>query len=804
MRFVLPVAAAALMFTVAVGARQGDVRAASQATQSAPSAHNGMVERYCVTCHNDRLQTAGLSLQGRDLARIIEDKAVWERVARKVRTGAMPPSGAPRPDEVTLNGFVVSIESALDRAAAANPNPGRPLVHRLNRVEYANAVRDLLALDIDPAALLPPDELSSGFDNIADALGVSSTLLERYLAAADRISALAVGDMSLPPSGDSWGTRGDSHQTDHVEGLPLGTRGGLLVTKHFPLDAEYVFSAKLYRTNNSLTRGLAAPHDLEFTVDGQRVFFHTVGGAEDWASLLANPSYADAVDARLRVRVAVKAGTHAIGVTFVEKSAARGVTVLKPLRSPVDTVDSDGIPRIDSVHVAGPFNPTSAGETASRARIFTCRPASTADERRCAASIVSAIARRAYRRPVTATDVEQHMAFFDMGRSRRNSFDAGIQLALRRILVEPAFLFRVERDPDNVRANAAYRVSDLELASRLSFFLWSSIPDEELLRVAANRQLRNPAVYAAQVRRMLADGRAEALVTNFAGQWLQLRNLQRSTPDLMSYPEFDDGLRQGFRRETELLFTSLLRENRSVLELLTADYTFVNERLARHYGIPGVTGSRFRRVAVANEARRGLLGHGSMLLVTSHPNRTSPVKRGKWILENLMGSPPPPPPANVPPLDETKDPARPLTMKERMEEHRRNPTCANCHRLMDPIGLAMENFDGVGAWRDRDSGVRIDAGTQLADGTSVNGVVALRQALLRRPEVFVRTLTENLLTYALGRALWADDMPTVRAIMRNTAAQQYRFQDLVEAIVTSAPFQMRLKAGAENARVAAR
>ena len=802
-RFGVAVALVVVALSAAVAARQGSAPARPapvQAPPAAPATYNAMVERYCVTCHNERLQTAGLSLEGHDLARVVADRDVWERVARKLRTGAMPPNGAPRPEETVLNGFVASIETTLDRAAVARPNPGRPLLHRLNRVEYANAVRDLLALDVDPAALLPPDELSSGFDNIADALGVSSTLLERYLTAADRISAMAVGDMEMAPGGDSWATRADSHQLDQVEGLPLGTRGGMLVTKHFPLDAEYTISARLYRTNNSFTRGLSAAHEVEFTIDGERVFLHTVGGTEDWTNLLANPGYADSVDARLQARITVKAGTHAVGITFLEKTAARGVTVLKPLRSPVDTVDSEGIPRIDSVNIAGPFNPSSPGDTASRRRIFTCTPDAAgsagpglqAAERRCATTIVSTIARRAYRRPVTAADVDALMAFYDMGRAKKG-FDGGVQLALRRILVDPAFLFRAERDPETVRAGAAFRVSDLELASRLSFFLWSSIPDEELLRVATNRQLREPAVYAAQVKRMLADPKADALVTNFGGQWLQLRNLQRSAPDLMAYPEFDDGLRQGFRRETELLLTSLLRENRSVMELLTADYTFVNERLARHYGIAGVTGSRFRRVAVTSEARRGLLGHGSMLLVTSHPNRTSPVKRGKWILENLMGSPPPPPPANVPPLDETHDPARPLTMKERMEEHRRNPTCANCHRLMDPIGLAMENFDGIGAWRERESGVRIDAATQLADGSAITGVVALRQALLRRPDVFVRTMTENLLTYALGRALSPDDMPAVRAIMRDAARQDYRFQALVQGIVNSTPFQMRLK-----------
>jgi mono/diheme cytochrome c family protein len=776
-----------------------------------PESNRALIDRYCIACHNERQMIAGLTLENRDLTQVARDKELWEKVTKKMRTGAMPPAGMPRPDQPTLDRFVASLETTLDRAAAARPNPGRPMLHRLNRVEYANAIRDLLALEIDPVALLPADELSAGFDNIADALGVSSTLLERYLVAADRISATAVGDVQMAPGGDSWGTRADSHQMDHIDGLPLGTRGGLLIRKTFPLDAEYVISAKLYRTNSSFTRGLSAAHDLEFTVDGERVFINTVGGPEDWANLLANPSFSDTLDNRLQARVPVKAGTHTIGVTFVEKTAARNVTVLKPLRSPVDTVDTDGIPRIDSVNIAGPFNPTGPGDTPSRRRIFTCRPtapgaagAATGEERRCATTIVTNLARRAFRRPVTTREVDHVLSYFDMGRAKNGSFDAGVQLALRRILADPAFLFRAERDPESVRSGAAYRVSDLELASRLSFFLWSSIPDDDLLRVATNQQLRNADVYAAQVKRMLADPRADALVTNFAGQWLQLRNLQRSTPDLMAYPEFDDGLRQGFRRETELLFTSLMREDRSVLELLTADYTFVNERLARHYGIPGVAGSRFRRVSIPNEERRGLLGHGSMLLVTSHANRTSPVKRGKWILENLMGSPPPPPPPNVPPLDESNNPARPQTMKERMAQHRANPTCANCHRLMDPIGLAMENFDGIGAWRARDSGVRIDTSTQLADGTSVNGIVELRQALLRRPEVFVRTLTENLLTYALGRALSADDMPVVRAILRDAARQNYRFSSLVQGIVTSAPFQMRLKASEDEERVAVR
>jgi hypothetical protein len=619
-------------------------------------------------------------------------------------------------------------------------------------------------------------------------------LLERYLAAADTVSALAVGDTTMSAGSEAFVARGDSHQLDHLEGLPLGTRGGLLIRRTFPVDGEYAISAKLYRTNNGFTRGLSSPHDVEFTVDGERVFVHTIGGTEDWATLLANPASADSFDARLKARVPVKAGPRTIGVTFVAKTAARNVTIYRPLRGPVDSVDSDGVPKIDSVLIAGPFNITGPGDTPSRRRIFTCRPASRADERSCATTIVSALARRAFRRPVGQADVRQLLTFYDKGRATRGTFDGGVQLALRRILADPAFLFRAERDPAGTAPGAVYRVTDVELASRLSFFLWSSIPDDTLLQLAESRRLRDPGVFAGQVRRMLADPKAEALVDNFAGQWLQLRNLARVSPDPMEFPDFDDNLRQAFRRETELLFETIMREDRSVLALLTADYTFVNERLARHYGVPNVTGSRFRRVTVDNPARRGLLGHGSILAITSHPNRTSPVKRGKWILENLLGSPPPPPPPVVPPLDESQNRAKPRTMKERMEEHRRNPTCANCHRLMDPIGLAMENFDGIGAWRVRDSGVRIDPATQLADGTAVNGVVELRAMLLGKSDIVVRTMTENLMTYALGRTLTADDMPAVRAVMRGAADGQYRFSSLVAGIAASAPFQMRIRA----------
>jgi len=742
------------------------------------------------------MKTGGLSLQGHDLGAVAQDAELWEKVVRKLSNGQMPPLGAPKPDAATTGQFVTTLTTTLDRAAARRPNPGHPMIHRLNRSEYANAVRDLLRLNVDVTALLPADELSSGFDNIADALGVSPLLIERYLAAADRVAATAVGDREIVAGSDTFVPRGDTQQLDHIEGLPLGTRGGLLIKQTFPLDATYVISAKLYQTNNGFTRGLAAAHDLEFSVDGERVFLNTVGGPEDFANLMANPAYAEAVDKRLTARVPIKAGAHVVGVTFVRKTGALNVSVYKPLQAPVDTVDSDGAPKLDSVTIRGPFDVTGPGDTASRRQIFSCRPSTQNDERACASVIATTLARRAFRRPVSTEDVARLMKYYDLGRVKAGGFESGVQMVVRRILSDPEFLFRVERDPVNVPVGTPYKVGDLELASRLSFFLWSSIPDDTLLRLATQKQLHDPTVFAAQVKRMLADPKADALVSNFAGQWLQLRNLQRSSPDLMEFPDFDDGLRQGFRQETEMFFASLLRDNRSVLELLTADYTFVNERLARHYGMPGVAGSAFRRVTVTDESRRGLLGQGSMLLVTSHPNRTSPVKRGKWILENLLGAPPPPPPPNVPPLVETKDADHPMTMKERMEEHRRNPVCANCHRLMDPIGLALENYDGIGAARVRDHGVKIDASTQLADGTSVDGVNQLRQAILKRSDIFVRTFTENLLTYAVGRGLGGEDMPAVRTILRNTAPQHYRMEDIVQAIVTSTPFQMRIKPAA--------
>jgi len=749
-----------------------------------------VLDRYCVGCHNDRARTAGLSLQAADLSRVAANAEVWEKVIRKVASGAMPPAGLPRPDAASAAGVVAFLSNTLDRAAAARPDPGRPLLHRLNRAEYGNAIRDLLALEVDAATLLPPDDASHGFDNVADTLNVSPVLLERYLAAAGKISALAVGDPDTPVDGATYLSRPDSHQLDHVEGLPDGTRGGLRIVRTFPLDGEYEISARLYRTNGGFIRGLVYPHEVEFSIDGERVFLETVGTRADYEAILANPASANSIDDRLKARVRVKAGPRVIGVTFLDRTSAVNPILLRPLRGAGDPVDADGVPRIDSVLVSGPYNPTGPGDTPSRARIFTCTPTAARDEAACARTIVSTIARRAFRRPVTDTELSGLLTFYTMGRERRGTFEGGIQLALRRILADPAFIFRTEHDPDNVAPGAPYRLSDLELASRLAFFLWSSLPDEELLSVAERGRLRRPGELGRQVRRMLADERADALTSNFAGQWLQLRNLNAVSPDPTEFPDFDDPLRQAFRRETELLFDHVMRTNRSVNELLTADYTFVNERLAKHYGIPGVYGSRFRRVAVPSEARRGLLGHGSILTVTSYPNRTSPVKRGKWILENVIGSPPPPPPPNVPALP-PRSGAAPRSMREQMEAHRANPTCATCHRLMDPLGFALENFDAVGAWRARDGRLPIDASAQLADGTAVGGVEDLRKVLLARPEAFAQTVTENLLVYAVGRGLRAADMPAVRAILRDARASEYQFSALVAGVVESVPFQMR-------------
>jgi hypothetical protein len=774
------------------------------------------IDRYCVGCHNGRLRTAGLALDSLQLGTVPARADVWENVVRKLRADAMPPAGAPRPDRVTTDRLRTWLEARLDAGAAARPNPGRPLLHRLNRVEYANAIRDLLALDVDTASLLPPDDSSYGFDNIADVLGVSPVLLERYLDAANRVSALAVGDTDRAPGTDTYRARQDLSQDQHIEGLPLGTVGGMSVGHTFPLDAEYVLQVKLFRTNLNAARGLESPHQLEMTVDGERVFFDTVGGDADVTAIFQNPTKAsDAIDDRLKTRVRIKAGPRSVGASFV-RDMAEGTRRLQPfLRSSADTFDVSGRPHISVLTIAGPFDPTGPGDTPSRRRIFTCRPSTSLgaalrppkgpstslgtardDSGACARQIIGTLARRAFRRPVSNADIEPLIRFYDQGR-RERGFEHGVQVALERILASPEFVFRAEPDPPGAAAGSVYQLGDVPLASRLSFFLWSSIPDDELLALAAERTLTRKETIERQVRRMLADPKSRALVTNFAGQWLQLRNLNGVQPNSNEFPDFDDNLRRAFRRETELLFETVMRDDRSVLDLVNADYTFVNERLARHYDMPGVYGSHFRRVAVTDAARRGILGHGSVLTVTSHADRTSPVLRGKWILESLIGVPPPPPPGDVPPLQEEGEGAPARTLRERMERHRTSPACAGCHRLMDPVGFALENFDAVGAWRTTDAGKPINASGQLVDGTIVDGVTALREALLGRPEVFATTVTEKLLTYALGRGLQASDMPAVRAIVRAAARDDYRWSSIVLGIATSVPFRMRIVAAEE-------
>jgi hypothetical protein len=766
------------------------------------------INQYCVTCHNQRARTAGLALDTFDLARIPSDSEIWERVVRKVRVGMMPPQGASKPDDAGRSGFVSWLTATLDEGARAHPNPGRPLLHRLNRAEYGNAIRDLLALDVDPSTLLPPDDSAYGFDNVGDVLGVSPVLLERYMDAAGKVSSLAVGDPDTAPASETFRIRQDASQDVHIEGLPIGTVGGILAKTTLPLDGDYLLTVRMFRTNLGVMRGLEHDHEIEYTVDGQRVHTFKMGGEADFKANLVNMTkLGDDVDERGRVRVHLKAGPHVIGAAFVERTQAPNPTRLQPfVRSSTDTRDTSGFPHFDSFTVTGPFDATGPGDTASRRRIFVCRPATPAGEEPCARKIVATLARRAYRGDVSDGDIERLLQFYRTGRAKGN-FERGIQSALQRILTSPKFAFHIEGDRAGATPGTVYQISDLELASRLSFFLWSSIPDDQLLDLARRGRLRTAAVLEQQVRRMLADPKSQAVVTNFAGQWLYLRNLRNMQPNSAEFPDFDDNLRQAFEQEASLFFGSVMHEDRSVLDLMTADYTFVNERLARHYKIADVYGSQFRRVTLTDDARKGLLGKGAVLMVTSHTDRTSPVVRGKWILDNLLGAPPPPPPTNlvIPPLkeDAQREGGKILTMRERMEEHRSNPVCASCHRIMDPIGLSMENFDAIGAYRTRDGdqvakmGTPIDASGQLLDGTKVDGVITLRQALLRQPEIFVGTMVEKLMIYALGRGLSASDMPAVRTIVRESAASNYRFSSLVMGIVRSTPFQKRVTPSAD-------
>ena len=762
------------------------------------SAPRDVIATYCTSCHNQRLKTAGLTLDSINVDDVAGSAEIWEKVVRKVRGGLMPPAGARQPDAPTRDAFVTSIEAELDRAWAAHPNPGRPLLRRLNRAEYANAVRDLVALDVDVAALLPPDDSAYGFDNISDALNVSPSLQERYLAAAEKIGELAIGDPEAGTLSDTYHVRGDVSQNQHLDGMPLGTLGGTRVTHFFPRDGEYVIQTRLFRTNFDNPRGIEYPHEFELTLDGERVHHATIGGAADLSAAFALPKEtADAIDERLAVRIRVRAGPHDVVAAFIGSAPTMDATKLRPfLKSAFDTLDWTGRPHVRTVTVTGPFNATGPGDTPARRRIFTCRPAGSSNEESCARQIVATLARRAFRAPVNETDMQPLLAFYRSGR-QEGSFDLGIERALQLILASPKFVFRAERDPAELKPGSVHRVSDVELASRLSFFLWSSIPDDELLAEANAGRLKDPSVLERQTRRMLADPKAQALVSNFAGQWLHLRNLRNAQPHADDFPDFDDNLRHAFQRETELLFESVMREDRSVVDLLRADYTFVNERLARHYGIPNVYGSQFRRVPVTDDARKGLLGHGSLLTLTSHATRTSPVLRGKFVLENILGTPPPPPPPDVPTLKENEKGQKPKTVREQMAEHRANPTCASCHKIMDPIGFALDNFDAVGAWRTEDAGAPIDASGELTDGTRIDGVVSLRKAILARPDLFAGTMTEKLLVYALGRGLDDHDMPVVRAILRTAAAHDYRFSSLILGVVGSVPFQMRMKMEAQ-------
>jgi hypothetical protein len=735
---------------------------------------------------------AGLAIDRLSTAKVQQNPAAWEKVVRKLRTGTMPPAGSPRPAPEVYDATASWLEAELDRTA--RPNPGRPALRRLNRAEYGNAIRDLLDLHVDVESLLLPDDAAFGFDNIGDLLDVSPSLLERYLTAADRVSALAVGDPATPAGSQTYRARGDQSQNIDRAGMPLGTVGGLRANYNFPLSGEYEFRVELLRTNLDGIRGLEHPHQLEITVDGERLLLETVGGDVEAGRTGTIAEKSDATDARLRVRSPIKAGPHEVAATFVRK-IGEGTNRLRPFdRSNADTYDITGRPHVETLTVLGPFLPIGSGDTPSRRRIFICKPDNSSpsrDEESCARRILSTLAQRAYRRPVTAADLELLLPFYREGR-QKGTFETGIQLALRRLLASPTFVFRAEAEPRN-RDGA--RISDIELATRLSFFLWSSIPDDTLIDLASRDRLHLPAVLEEQIRRMLADPRSDAMVENFAGQWLHLRNLEGIHPNTDEFPDFDNDLRLAFRREAELFFASVLREDRNVMDLLTADYTFVNERLARHYGIPQVYGSRFRRVTLGPEleARRGLLGKGGVLMSTSRADRTSPVLRGKWILENLIGTAPPPPPANVPPLD-----ARPgvatRTIRERMAAHRA-PGCVSCHQLIDPLGFALEGFDAVGAWRTHEAGAPVDASSRLADGRAVNGVGELRAALTARPDAFVQTLTEKLLIYALGRGLQDYDMPVVRAIVRDAKARNYSFNAIVLGIVRSVPFQMRAETG---------
>jgi Protein of unknown function (DUF1592)/Protein of unknown function (DUF1588)/Protein of unknown function (DUF1587)/Protein of unknown function (DUF1585)/Protein of unknown function (DUF1595) len=801
------VAGTVLLRASAAPTENSAASAASAATATA-TAHGGTFDQnsvwrtwkiYCDTCHFGPKARAGLNLEALDLANLDDQGVIWEKLLRKLRNREMPPAGMPRPDAATYEALIKSIEAERDRVAQVRPNPGHPTLHRLNRTEYANVIRDLLAVEVDVGELLPADDTGYGFDNIGDVLQVSPLLMERYLSAAGKISRLAVGDPTLPVSYQTYTVSHGLNQVDRMsEDMPIGSRGGTAVRHRFPVDGEYEISVGLQRGRADDFLGMGQERKLDLRLDDQRLGLFTIAaskGAQVGSGYNAFGTGNDP-DAHLKVRLPVKAGTRTLVATFVKDTVVSEDILPKRYR---DGNDKDFFEGVGSISVVGPYDVQGPGATESRDRIFLCHPAAPAEELPCAEKIITNLAHRAYRRPIVADDLPQLLALYRQG-AESGGFEQGVRLALQTILVSPEFIFRMEFDPPNAAPGSVHRVSDVELASRLSFFLWSSIPDDELLAVAERGGLSDPSVMGAQVRRMLADPRSQALVKNFVGQWLFLRNIAKIQPDSAAFPNFDDNLRQALEQETELLVESTLREDRSVADLLNTDYTFVNQRLAEHYGMKGIYGNEFRRVAVTDPNRQGLLGQASIMTVTSYPNRTAPTIRGKWVLEQLLGTPPPPPPPNVPALKDDGS-TKTLTMRQRMEEHRASPQCAVCHRLMDPLGFALENFDGIGRWRDsagEEGTGQIDASGVLPDGTEFNGPAGLREILVAKRDMFVETFTERLLTYALGRGVEQYDAPIIRRIVREASADDQRWSSIILGIVNSNPFQMRRVSDGNN------
>lgn len=763
------------------------------------------IDKYCINCHNTKAPQPAASpvdLEKANLDDVLKDAEMWERVLRKLSVRAMPPQNMPRPQETEYVAFTTAIANSLDKAWAAKGTlPGRFVVHRLNRSEYGNAIRDLFALDLDVTTLLPSDDADFGFDNIAASLKTSPMLLDRYVTAAQRISTYVVGNPKALPGTTEYSINREVSQSGYVEGLPLGTRGGTVVKHIFPADGEYKLAARLFRGVEEGYVGVEGndmPHTFVITIDGEEVFSTTIGGPKDHeeqGKSLTNMK--PVIDDRMTGRVKVTAGPHDVGFTWRERPTERQDVWQPALRDSQEIHMVGGEPKIRTATIEGPYNVTGVSSSPSRERVFICKPATAAEETACATKILTNLTRKAFRRAVTTADVQPPLDFYTQARKNGETFDAGIRAGLARILSSTSFIYRMENDAPGVKPGSAHKISDVELASRLSFFLWSSIPDEKLLNLATAGQLRQPGVLAAQVKRMINDERSDALVSNFTGQWLQLRNLEsKVSPDLLMFPEFDDNIRKGFRRETEMLFGYIMRNDRSAMELLTADYTFLNERLAKHYGIPGVYGERFRQVKLTDPNRYGLLGHGSVLSLTALATRTSPVFRGVYVLSTFLNTPPPPPPPNVPGLEESNAGKDTLTksVREQLELHRANPTCASCHRVIDPPGFALENYNSIGQWRAAmDNGAKIDANGVLADGTKLSGPAELRKAIVGRPEAFATVITERMMTYALGRGLEPADMPVVRRIVKKAGLNGYRLSTLVNEIIDSAPFQMRTR-----------